>query len=503
MQKQILLTTGALLCCAAGTTTSGKDIGRPNVVFIYADDMGMGILSHYGQKYISTPNIDRIFARGTAFENAHGCQYSAPSRGSMLTGYHDCHGDKWVISGGGQFAKENIEEVIEGVEARINKNDKPLAKNDLHLSQVFKRAGYTTGQVGKLEWGFTATRQQMRDHEWDYYYGYLDHVRCHGYYPPFLFDNGEIDYIEGNTIVNCGRGSENNSPEQYVARWNLEGKAVYSQNIFIEKIIEFIRDNKDNPFFLYHPTQLPHGPVAVPAIHPDFVDHPELSKIEREYASMVKMLDDHVGIILAELEELGILDNTIVVFSADNGHETYYTDGRICSKRPFCDLDGNLLDKWGYTFTSERVGDKFNGNHGMTGKKWSTFEGGIRVPLAFMWEGHIKSGKTSMQLAANYDLLTTFADMFDVKLETKKDGVSLAPILFTGKKALKETRYVYFSDRDNIGNAIIDSDGWKLRHNKKTDEYQLFNVVMDVNESKTLNDEYPEELERLKTFQVR
>ena len=106
-----------------------------------------------------------------------------------------------------------------------------------------------TGEVGKLEWGFTVSRQQMKEHGWDYYYGYLDHVRCHGYYPPFLFENGNIVKIEGNTRVDCAKAFEKETPETYKKRWNMEGKSVYSQNLFIEKAVQFIRDNKDKPFF--------------------------------------------------------------------------------------------------------------------------------------------------------------------------------------------------------------------------------------------------------------
>jgi len=135
----------------------------------------------------------------------------------------------------------------------------------------------------------------MKRHGWDYYLGYLDHIRAHGFYPPYLFENGKLKEITGNSLTNCGKSGEPETNETYQERWDMTGKEVYSQNIFMENILDFIRAGKSNPFFLYFPTQLPHGPVSIPEVHPDFVDNENLTQIEKEYASMVKLLDDNVG----------------------------------------------------------------------------------------------------------------------------------------------------------------------------------------------------------------
>ena len=140
---------------------------KPNVIFIYADDLGKGLLSAYGQQQFTTPNIDSLVHRGTSFTRAYGCMVSAPARASLLTGYHDCRTDKWKISGG-QFMNYRDEKDIQRIEKEIDKNDITLPKNDLYLPQVFQQAGYVTAQIGKLEWGFTATRRQMQRHGWDY-----------------------------------------------------------------------------------------------------------------------------------------------------------------------------------------------------------------------------------------------------------------------------------------------------------------------------------------------
>ena len=135
----------------------------------------------------------------------------------------------------------------------------------------------------------------MLRHGWDHYFGYMDHVRAHGFYPPFLFRNGELISVIGNTQEDCGKSGEPETPEVYSERWNMEGKESYSQNIFIDSILQFITENRSDPFFLYFATQLPHGPVSIPQVYPEFREDDRLTKIEKEYASMVKMLDDNVG----------------------------------------------------------------------------------------------------------------------------------------------------------------------------------------------------------------
>lgn len=481
--------------CCISAVVSAQTVERPNVVFIYADDLGRGMLSHYGQEIISTPNIDRLFRQGTSFEYAYGCMYSAPARASMLTGYNDCRKDKWNISPGGMLNNLSGYAALDSIEKKLNSTFVSLPEGDLLLPQVFKRAGYETAQVGKLDWGFTATRQQVRRHGWDYSFGYFDHQHAHVFYPHFLFENDSIFTIPENTHPTEGRGFEGESPELYRKRWDMRGKVRYSQDLFLDRILSFINKNKNKPFFLYHSTQLPHGPVAIPKVHPSVKDRKDLSEIEKEYASMVLKLDEHVGIIVNELEKLGLMENTIIVFSADNGHETYYTNGNRCVKSPNRDMDGRLFDAWDYPYNSERTGDRFDGNDGMSGKKWMNWEGSVRVPLVFYWKG-VTREKQSNQVVTNYDLLPTFADLLHVKLGTEKDGVSILPIL-TGKKTeLKKERLVFVNSPE--GPAVISSGHWKLRYNKDRDEYRLHYLPDDYREEQIVNDKYPKVLEKLK-----
>ena len=220
------------ICCSDVKKEEKSVRDTPNVILIYADDLGRGLLSEEGQRIIKTPNIDKLAHEGIRFENAYGSMFCAPARASLLTGYHDAHGDKWQITSGGAFinisrGKLNQQEI----ETKINEQLDEVPESEVFLPEVFKDAGYVTGEIGKLEWGFSATNKQMERHGWDYYYGYLDHVRCHGFYPPFLFENGNLVNIEGNTLANCGKSVEKETQSAYDERWNMEGKAVYSQKI--------------------------------------------------------------------------------------------------------------------------------------------------------------------------------------------------------------------------------------------------------------------------------
>lgn len=501
MNLKCLLPGVSLLSISVGSVYGDNATGasgavKPNIIYIYADDMGKGMVSAYGQRHFSTPHIDRLISRGTSFENAYGCMLSAPARASLLTGYHDCRPDKWFITGGAKYiSPSNDTTFIASVEEELDKNDVVLQKDDYYLPQVFKQAGYVTAEIGKLEWGFTATRRQMKEHGWDYYYGYLDHVRCHGFYPPFLFDNGSIVPIDGNTHPNCGKSIENETSQTLRERWDRNGKAVYSQDLFLNKILSFIRLNKDKPFFLYHPTQLPHGPVAIPAIHPEVANNPQLTSIEKEYASMVKLLDDNIGVIMEELRSLGIDKNTIIVFAADNGHEIYYSQNGRCEK-PYRNLQtGLLFDDYEDKYYSDKAGDVFDGNAGMAGLKRSNLDGGVHIPLVFYGEGLVVGGVRSKELVSNYDFLTTMADMLNVKLPVRKDGISFLPVLINQKK-LASDRYVVFGS--NYGPGILTNEGWKLRYYKNKNVFELYNLREDPEERQNIADKYPQKASELK-----
>lgn len=467
---------------------------KPNVIIIYADDLGIGLLGHEGQKIIKTPNIDKLAQQGLRFNRAYSNMLCAPARASLITGLHDCHQNGFEITKGGAYIqadKDNFDEIQQKIEEGLS----PIEPDQLFLGQVAKEAGYTTAQFGKLEWGFSATHKQMKRHGWDYYLGYLDHVRAHGFYPPFLIENGEMLEIEGNTLANCGKSGEPETPKNFEERWNRSGKETYSQDIFMKGILNFIDNHKKTPFFLYFPTQLPHGPVSIPQVHPDFVNDTRLTQIEKEYASMVKLLDDNVGQILTKLKELKIDDNTVIIFTADNGHEIYYSKkGRVT--KPYTNiLTNERFDDYKNKYYSNLSGDIFDGNGGRAGMKRSNLEGGINVPLIVRWPQRVKPGQINSRLTPNYDILPTVAEICGYSERVKSDGISFFDEL-VGKKNGRFHKEVVYSSY--YGPTLITNEGWKLRSHLSKDAFELFYLPSDPKEKNDLSKFFPEKFEELK-----
>lgn len=473
------------------------EIPKPNVVYIYGDDLGRGMLSCYGQKLIRTPNIDRIAEDGIRFTRAYGCVFCAPARASLLLGRHDCHAGRWSFNTAGIYQMIHAGEMsYEDIRELINNTGIQAAEDDVFLPELFKRAGYVTGQVGKLEWGFATTPERMRRHGWDSHYGYYDHRMCHGFYPPYLFEDGHLVEISGNTRIDCGKNPTGDTPENRVLRRDRTGKAVYSQDLFDQKAVAFLRNNRDRPFFLYLPSQLPHGPIDVEQIDPTVKGHPELTEYEQEYATMVLRLDRSVGVVLDELDALGLTDNTIVIFSSDNGHAVYYRcAGRAGSANQT--PTGEKLDNIHERFTSELCGDVFNGNDGMAGLKTTNWEGGPRIPYVVRWPGRITPGSVSHHMFANYDLFATFAELLGQPVPPEKDSISLLPTLLGEHQRQRKHEHIVYASFHH-GGALVTDDGWKLRHVRVNDTFQLYYLPDDYREEHDLAGDRPDKVAELK-----
>ena len=474
----------------------------PNIIYIYADDLGRGMLSCYGQQHFQTPNIDRLAAEGVCFEQYYGCAYCAPARASLLTGRHDCHAGEWTVTRGGIYKGLSTGDMsYEDIRELIHKTGIQASPEDVFLPQMLRQAGYVTGQIGKLEWGFATTPERLARHGWDYHYGFYDHQRCHGFYPPFLFRNGEVVDIPGNTRADCGVHPLMDSPENAAKRHDREGKGVYSQDLFDEEILAFLRRHQDESFFLWHPTQLPHGPTSIPAIHPAVAGNDALTEFEKEYASMVLRLDQTVGLILDELETLGIADDTMVFFSSDNGHEIYYDQ----PGRTNCvgwdggrDLAGNAIDQIHSKYYSDTCGDIFDGNDGMAGLKRCNLEGGVRLPAIMRWPGKIQPGTVCDRLTANYDFLPTMAEIAGMDCPPGKDGQSFAGAILTHNDDRRNPDYVVFASHQ--GPALVAVDGWKLRYVSMNDSFQLYFLPGDYREENDLAAESADKVDTLKNI---
>ncbi|CAA6677642.1 MULTISPECIES: arylsulfatase [unclassified Lentimonas] len=469
---------------------------RPNIVLIYADDLGIGLLGAYGQQLIETPNIDRLADEGMQFNNYYGGLLCAPARWALLTGLHDGRLGGWGQNGAGLLIEMDEQQVPESEYMRrfaayVEKSATPIPENEVFLAQVAQKAGYATAQFGKLDVGFLTNHERVKRFGWDYYEGMFSHTRCHGFYPPYIWRNGKKVPLAGNTRPDCGKMSEKgNEPVG-------AGGDTYSQNVFIDGVLNFIRENKDRPFFLYHPTQLPHGPVAIPELHPDFADHPTLSPAEKKYASMVKMLDDHVGLIMDALKAQGIDDHTVVFFTSDNGHELYYGPKGHKFKKLANGQNANLTDsKW----RTSNGGDVFDGGGGRAGAKRSPYQGGIQCPMIVRWPGQIAPGLKTDLLSTHYDFMATMADLVGGDLPHGKDSISYLPTLLSyPQKELHDTIIVNNRFRNMGRTALVTQSGWKLVEvEREKNHFQLYNLKTDNEERHDLAEDYPERVEQLK-----
>jgi arylsulfatase A-like enzyme len=428
---------------------------QPNVVFIVADDLGYGDLSCFGQEKFETPNIDRLALTGMRCTHTYaGTTVSAPSRACLMTGLHSGH---TPIRGNREMKPEG---------------QFPLPKNAYTLFHLFKDAGYATGAFGKWGLGYPGSEGDPNNQGVDEFFGYNCQTLAHNYYPDHLWHNRtRVDLPE-----NAGRNY-----------------GTYAQDLIQQKALKFIAENKSKPFFLYVPVILPHAELVVPedSIFVGFKgkfpempykgvdsgatfrkggyasqDYPKAA-----YAAMVTRLDKYVGEIVAELKRQGIDENTLIIFTSDNGpHKEGGNDP-----------------------------DFFDSNGIYRGYKRDLYEGGIRVPTIVSWQGHVPAGTETDFAFSFWDYLPTFAELLDRKIPVKTDGISVLPTLL-GQKEQKAHDFFYFEFHELNGRQAVVQGNWKLLHLnlQKKSVYELYNIASDPSEVHNVISLYPEKSEELK-----
>lgn len=451
MKSKIVL---AGLSLASVFSVSAQE--KPNVVFIIADDLGYGDLSCFGQEKFQTPNIDKLALNGTRFTSTYsGTTVSAPSRASLLTGLHTGH---TPIRGNKELAPEG---------------QFPLPADTYSIFTLFKDAGYTTGAFGKWGLGQPGSVGDPNNQGVDDFFGYNCQLLAHNYYPSHLWHNQtRIDFPDND---NGAFGT-------------------YSQDLIQEYTLNFIRENKDNPFFLFVPTVVPHAELIVPEdsiiqsfrgkypekAHKGTDSGPGFRKggyMSQEYpnamyAAMVTRLDNYVGEIIDELKRQGVYENTLIIFTSDNGPH------REGGNNP----------------------DFFNSNGVFRGYKRDLYEGGIKVPTIASWQGNIPTGESSDLTYAFWDYLPTFADLLGSDIDHNIDGISILPTLL-GKEGQKEHEYFYFEFQEMGGRQAVVKGNWKLLHQNIRSEnptYELYNLASDPSEVHNVIELYPEISEELK-----
>lgn len=453
----ILLPVSAALFISV---TAQKKIDQPNIVFIMADDLGWGDLGSYGQTKIRTPYLDQMAKEGMRFAQFYsGSPVCAPSRCVLMTGKH----------GGHAFIRDNREVKPEG--------QWPIPASEVTIAELLKAQGYATGAFGKWGLGFVGSEGDPNQQGFDLFYGYNCQREAHNFYPDHLWRNDQKVMLEGND-----RG--------------LTGKH-YSHDLIEAEALKFIRDNKGKPFFAYVPFTIPHLALQVPedslAEYAGKWDDPPYDgkngylphpSPRAAYAAMVTRMDRSVGRILDLLKELKLDDNTIVIFTSDNGGAF----GTVT--RDFDFLPGRM---GGTDYIYFRSTGNFRAFKG------SVYEGGIRVPMIARWPGKIKAGSVSQLPAVFYDLLPTFCELAGIAGPKQTDGLSILPTLL-GKSGQSKHEFLFWDFGGYGGQQAVRMGDWKgVRRNlhKGNTRIELYNLAKDVGEKNDLADKYPAIVKRI------
>jgi len=445
----------------AAAVRTRSPMRKPNIIFIFSDDLSYRDLSCYGQKLFGTPNLDELASNGIRFTNAYsGSPECAPSRASLMTGMHMGH------------CRVRANRSVRG-------QDHLLAE-DVTIAEVVKQAGYATGFIGKWGIGLPDTQGTPDKQGFDYSYGYYDQRRAHTFFPHFLMKNGRAELLPGNYGFNMSRVYKHNRDKSgnYGNSYDENGKlipdgvkdpakAVYSEDLFQKEALAFIRKNKAKPFFLYYATQLPHGPCITPDIG-KYRDMPWSQK-HKEWAAMVEHMDRGVGSMVAILEELRILEDTIIFFAGDNGYS-----------------------QWGYFGRPAHEDDPLFKNKGPwpKGKFTCTHEGGMRVPLFAYWKGKIEA-QESEHICALYDILATAAELAGAT-PPKTDGISLAATLLGKPDEQRKHKYLYWENGSTSPHAqSVRMDQWWAHRRRPSEPIELYDVTRDIDCEKNLAEDNP------------
>lgn len=434
---------------------------KPNIVYILADDLGYGDLSIYGQEKFDTPNIDRLAAKGMMFtQHYSGSTVCAPSRTSLLTGLHTGHSP---IRGNQEWQPEG---------------QYPLPEEAFTLTEMLKQAGYVTGAFGKWGLGYNDTSGNPLKQGFDTFFGYLCQAHAHRYYPPHLWHDKEKIQLPGNDGTNT---------------------ATYAPDVIQKETLDFIEKNRDTTFFLYVPSVIPHAELIAPQdsilerfskkFDPkpwgfdnttanghkgnaygseNFLDdgYAPVENPHAVFAAMITRLDHQVGEIVAKLDELGLSENTLVIFTSDNGpHEAGGADP-----------------------------DFFEGFGKVRGYKRDLYEGGIRVPMIAKWPAKIKAGGVSDHVCAFWDVMPTLAEITGTQVPDTIDGISFLSTLLGNKEEQRQHEYLYWEFDAQGGKQTVRMGDWKgVRLNVKENPnapIELYDLSKDIKELNNVANEH-------------
>ena len=455
-----------------------KEKKKPNIIFILADDLGYSDLSCYGQKRFTTPNIDKLAGEGMSFHQHYsGSPVCAPSRCSLLTGLHTGH----------SYIRDNDEMAERGdVWSDLIKfeGQRPIPENTVTIGRVLQNAGYKTALVGKWGLGGPETSGVPNKQGFDFFYGYLCQRIAHTYYPPYLWRNEEKEYLTENKFFKTHEKlPADKDPDDPGSYEPYKGKQ-YSFDLMMDESVKFIRENRDNPFFLYFAPTIPHVSLQVPddslsEFENSFEETPykgekgylPQQKPRAAYAAMISRLDKGVGKIISLLKELKLEEDTLVIFTSDNG-ATFNIGG----------YDPEF----------------FRSNGELHGAKATVYEGGIRIPMIAKWKGKIKPGSVSNHLSAFWDFMPTICDAAGIASPKETDGISILSSLLDKPEKQKQHQYLYW-EHEKSQQAVRMGD-WKGLRKKPSGEMELYNLQNDPSERTNVADQNPQIVEKIKSI---
>lgn len=451
---------------------------KPNVVFILADDLGYGELGCYGQEKIPTPNIDRLATQGTRFTRHYsGAPVCAPARCVLMTGKHSGHAE---IRGNRQ-ANRSFPEYKEG--------QHPISEGTVTLAEAFKAAGYATAGIGKWGLGPVGSTGDPNKQGFDLFFGYNCQAVAHSFYPRFLWRNDKQIEINKHPIP-----GHKKKPEGEVRLEDYQGEN-YAPKLMMEEAEKFIAAHKTDPFFLYLAFIEPHVAIHPPQESVDrfpkewdkevyrgeagYLPHP---RPRAGYAAMISDIDNHVGRVMAALEKAGVADNTIVVFTSDNGtthpgkKDTHFHIGGCDAKF-------------------------FNSTLDLKGYKGSVYEGGLRVPMIVRYPGKVEAGAMSDAPGYFADWFLTLCEAVDLTVPEGLDGESLWPGIIGGPTPVERKPMVWVYPQYG-GQVAVQMGAIKVLRRglqtKKPGEWEVYDVVADRGETKNLAKDRPELIEAAK-----
>jgi arylsulfatase A-like enzyme len=394
----------------------------PNIIFVLADDLGYGDLGCYGQKQIRTPNIDRLAAEGMRFTQCYaGSTVCAPSRCALMTGMHTGH---CTVRGNALV---------------------PLRSADVTVAEVLKGAGYATALIGKWGLGEPGTAGVPNRKGFDFFFGYLNQVHAHNYYPDYLWKNEQKFPLAGNVV------KENVATE----------RAQYSQDLFTQEALSFVERQRTKPFFLYLAYTIPHANNERGKVEGNGMEVPSDApysgmpwpQTEKNHAAMITRLDADIGRLATRLQELHLDEETVVFFSSDNGpHKEGGADPQF-----------------------------FQSSGPLRGYKRDLYEGGIRVPMLVRWPGKVRAGTVSEQVWAFWDFLPTAAELARGETPAGLDGISVVPTLLNNGPQ-KQHDFLYWEFHERGFQQAARMGDWKGI--RKTDgALELYDLQHDLGET--------------------